>query len=337
VTRRALAWLLLTFGAAACDRTIEPTFSPPNPTATPPPQADLVVASDGLGPEPLTPGLRDVYALTSADGSGVTLLSSCRIGTQHCDTEEADLSPGSERLVARRYTDPGAPGDAGITLVELRESLEGVVIAPARRVSGLDYSPRSELVVYSGMGEGLLDDLWVTLPNGAEDRNLTASTTHHERRPRIDPSGSVAVFDRAAPGGKSEIWIFVNRLDQRRVTEGGAGDLTLPGGEAVVGSDRDPVYSPDGEHVAFRRLVGLGDGRGDWEILSVRSDGTELTTIVSGPGFRGAPDWGAAGIVFVETDATGSRIVVSAVDGSGRRNVLGVPQGFKLSHPRWIG
>jgi Tol biopolymer transport system component len=336
VTRRATASLLLTLAATGCDRTVDPTFSPPNPTATPPPGADLIVTSDGLAPGLAAPGPRDVFALSASDGSSPTLLSSCQIRGQHCDTAEADLSPDGARLVARRFTDVATPADAGIMLVELRESLEGVVIAPARRVTGLDYSPRDELVVYSGQGEGLLDDLWVMRPNGVDDRNLTESLTHHERRPRIDPTGTVAVFDRAAPGAKSEIWIFVNRLDQRRVTSGGPGSGTLPGSDLAVGSDLDAVYSPDGAFLAFRRLAGLGDGRGDWELITCRTDGSALTVIAAGPGVRGAPDWGAGGIVFVESDAAGSRIVVVAADGSGRRTVAGVPAGFALSHPRWL-
>jgi hypothetical protein len=333
---RRLGPLLLALGAAACNRTTEPTFTLPNITATPPPDADLLVVSDGLGPEPETEAFRDVYALRSSDGAGVTLLSACRFLGQRCDTEEADLSPDNTRLSARRYTDSAAPDAAGITLVELRESLEGVVIAPTQRVSGIDYSPRSELVVYSALGEGAREDLWVMLPNGADNRNLTASAEVHERRPRIDPSGSVAAFDRAAPGGKSEIWIFTTRVDQVRVTSGGPVGATLPGSDAVVGSDRDPAYAPDGQRLAFRRLAAPGDGRGDWEILTVRTDGSELTTLVSGPGFRGAPDWGAGGIVFAESDATGSRIVVVASDGAGRRNVLSLAPSLALAHPRWI-
>ena len=36
--------------------------------------------------------------------------------------------------------------------------------------------------------------------------------------------------------------------------------------------------------------------------MTVHNDGTGLATIATGPGYRGAPDWGVKGIVFAETD-----------------------------------
>ena len=55
--------------------------------------------------------------------------------------------------------------------------------------------------------------------------------------------------------------------------------------------------------------------------MTIRSDGANLTTIATGAAYRGAPDWGKAGIVFVESDAAAgeSRLVLVQPDGSGRR------------------
>jgi hypothetical protein len=333
--RRALA-TLLALAAVACNQGSDPTFTLPNTTATPPPGADLLVVTNALGPNAALDQPRDVFALSSAGSGDATLLTACRLRGQRCDTEEADLSADGVRVITRRYTDAALPDATSATLVELSESLEGIVVAASQRVSGVDYSSRSELVVYSALGESSLEDLYVMLPTGADVRNLTASATVHERRPRIDPTGSVAVFDRSEGGAKTEVWLYTSRIDQRRLTSGGPGEGTLPGSDTILGSDRDPTYSPDGQAVVFRRLVGVGDGRGNWELLTIRTDGTQLATIVAGPGFRGAPDWGPDGIAFVESDAQGSRIVVAAADGSTRRDALRVAPGFVLSHPRWI-
>src|SRR5262249_6650384 len=150
----------------------------------------------------------------------------------------------------------------------------------------------------------------------------TRSAGIRERRPRIDPTGSLAVYERIDASGKGEIWIFSSGLNQIRVTGGGDAGPALPGTPYVVGSGADPAYSPHGEAIAFRRAIGTGlDGRGTWDLLTVVSGAGGPTVLVSGPAYRGAPDWGPAGIVFEEVDPlTGAASLVAVQpDGSGRR------------------
>ena len=162
-----------------------------------------------------------------------------------------------------------------------------------------------------------------------------------ERRPRIDPAGQVAVFERidtTVSPAKGEIWIFRNSRDQVRVTTGGEGSAPLAGTPYVVGSDADPDYSPDGTSLVFRRLrsAGAAGGLGEWDVLAVRTDGTNLRTIASGPAYRGAPDWGPEGIAFDEIDATDSRLIVVNADGADRRTLVTLARGFDISNPRWL-
>ena len=90
----------------------------------------------------------------------------------------------------------------------------------------------------------------------------------------------------------------------------------------MIGSDADPDYSPDGRSIGFRRLTGAGTGGGgDWDILTVAADGSNLRTIVSGPAYREAPSWGPGGIVFTERAGDGATSIV-VVDGA--RCVQGV-------------
>jgi Tol biopolymer transport system component len=113
----------------------------------------------------------------------------------------------------------------------------------------------------------------------------------------------------------------------------------LPGTRYVVGSDADPDYSPDGRSVVFRRLADLGDGRrGQWDLYTVRVDGSGLTLLAGGGSYRGAPDWGPRGIVFSEADfATRvTRLVVVQPDGSGRRVLVTLGANFDINFPRWL-
>jgi Tol biopolymer transport system component len=159
-----------------------------------------------------------------------------------------------------------------------------------------------------------------------------------ERRPRIDPTGSIAVYERADAAGKGEIFIWNSPGSQVRVTTAAPGDELLAGTTYIVGSDTDPDYSPDGRSVVFRRLTGTGNGGlGTWDVMTVRTDRTNLTTLATGPAYRSAPDWGPKGIIFSEIDrGTGlAQLVVMQPDGSGRR-VIATFNGFDVASPRWL-
>ena len=124
-----------------------------------------------------------------------------------------------------------------------------------------------------------------------------------------------------------------------RVSAGADGSERLAGTPYAVGSDADPDYSPDGRSVVFRRLTATGNGGlGTWDLMTARLDGSALTTIVTGPAFRGAPDWGSRGIVFPETDAAAgaARLVLVQADGSGRQALVTLGSSFEISYPRWL-
>ncbi len=124
------------------------------------------------------------------------------------------------------------------------------------------------------------------------------------------------------------------------LTSGPAGGEPLPGTPYVVGADADPVFSPDGALVAFRRLTGVGNGGlGTWDILTLKVDGSSTPqVVVTGPLFRGAPDWGSKGLLFVETDAAAARsqLVLVAADGTGRTVLRTEDAGYRMGSPRWL-
>jgi Tol biopolymer transport system component len=342
---RADRWGVLLVGAclSACNQEYPNPFENPNPTVTPPPGTALLLTSNLYGARPGAP--REVYA-ASEDGSSLTRLTFCNNDAgRACDSAEATAGRTRTRIAVRRISaDTNGDGalsaadGAALVYVDLTSGLEGSLVAASQRVSGLDWSPADELFVYSANSTGGLDDLFRMDVNGTNNRPLTQTVVATERRPRLDPTGSIAAYERIDETGVGQIWVFVNDSNQAPISEGGPPGDVLPGTPYRIGSDADPDFSPDARSLVFRRLTAPGNGGlGAWDLLSVSIDGGSPVTIVSGPRYRGAPDWGPRGIVFEEIDEAGlPSLVLVAPDGSNRRTLATAPAGVSLSFPRWL-
>ncbi len=318
--------------AAACHKDQPNPFAGANATATPPPDADIVFTSNLYASSP--GGTRDVYAV-KMDGSGLTRLTACNVGTAACDNIEAAPAPDRRRLAVRRAARAGET--AALVQVNLARGIEGTLLPSSAAVTGIDWSPTDEILVYSANSAGGMDDLFRMDSNGSNARSLTNTPDVRELHPRVDPTGNVAVFGRLVAGGRGEIWLFQTGASQSRITSGGPGDGALPGSLYLVGSDADAAYSPDGGTIVFRRLTAAtADGRGTWDLLTYVSGAPSPTLIVGGPAARGAPDWSSRGIVFGEADASGTRLVVVQPDGSGRRVPVSLGPGYAIDFPRWL-
>jgi Tol biopolymer transport system component len=317
--------------AAGCNRDYPNPFASSNVTATPPPSATIVYTSDA----PMAGGPREVYAVGD-DGTAPTRLTFCS-GSGECDNVELAPGPDRKRVVVRRRAAAGA--NESLVFLDLSRGVEGQLLPASAQVSGIDWSPTDEILVYSAAGEGGIEDLYRMDLNGQNQRPLTATADLRERRPRIDSTGSVAAYERIAAGGKAEIWIFQSSVNQARITSGGPGSDPLPGTLYLVGSDADPEFSPDGRSVVFRRLTGTGNGGlGTWDLLTTALDGSSPVVIASGPVYRGAADWSTKGIVFTEIDnaTRTARLVVVQPDGSGRKVPVSLDGGRSISFPRWL-
>ena len=325
-----------------CARIYDNPFAASHITDPPPAAAAIVFTSNVQNPRPGSG--REVFAVEES-GANPTRLTFCADTGAACSSLEASFGTDRRRAVVRRVR-ADTDGDGRLTaadgeslfLVDFERSVEGELLPGGARVSAVDWSGLSSVIVYSGAGAGGQEDIYRMDPNGENNRNITATTDIRERHPRVDPTGSIAVFERIDATGKGEIWVFLTTASQTRLTSGGTAGEALAATPYVVGSDADPDYSPDGRSVVFRRLRGLGDGRlGHWDLMTVRADGTALTTIVSGPAYRDAPEWGPRGIVFTETGSDGrTEIVIVDPDGSNRRTVLTVGAGVELGATRWL-
>jgi hypothetical protein len=337
----------------ACDSDSPNPFRDPGRTVPPPAPDEVVFTSNVYD---VAPGLpRDAFSMTPG-AEGPTRLTFCNLGGTACDTIEAVPSSDRQRFALRRiFRDTDGDGElspadaAELIVADLERGIQAPVIPELWDVSGVDWFGADQLLVSATPDGAASEDLFVMRFNGADRRALTADATGaltqdvRERRPQIDNSGTVAVYERIEDDGKGTIWLFSSSAQQFQLTFGGPGSEPLPGGTYVVGSDADPSFSPDNTLVVFRRATGLGDdGSGTWDIVTVNTLVSESATreervIVDGARYRGAPDWGPKGIVFEERAEDGStQIVVLQPDGSGRQVLRSFEAGFLATYPCWL-
>jgi Tol biopolymer transport system component len=336
--RRRLGFLTLALLSAACGSDRANPFAGTGATRAPSASAVLVYVSGAWASEPGMP--RELYALDAA-GATPERLTNCAQASPPCDFLQVAPSPDRSRVMAVRSTTDAPEGTGALYFMDLSRSVETLVVQ-RRQVTSVDWSPDGFFILYSAaLDASGREDLFYNVPDGTSDQNLTQSVTVRERSPRIDPFSRTAVFEQIDETGATDesgvgrIYLYL----QTPITSGPATGPALPGTPYVVGGDADPVMSPDGTEVAFRRLTGLGNGDlGTWDVLRVKLDGTGLTTVASGPVYRGAPDWSASGILFVETDAaTGmSQLVAVEPDGSSRSVLHTELAGFRMAAPRWL-
>lgn len=358
---RGVATAGVLLALAGCSKDYPNPFGDQIQTNKPTADAGLIFTGNGWSD---TAGEGREAFSASTTGASLTRLTFCNQAESVCDTAEAMLAPDRRRAILR-VLDTDSNGDGvlsaedgyALVYVDLDRQAQANLVEASQQVTGMDWSPVQDLVVYSAQGAGG-EDLFRTTPirptadNQQDTRNLSCvadPTTGapaacdnriRERRPRIDPSGSFLVYERIGVDGKGQIWVFQNVTTAFAVTTGGPGSEALTGTPYVVGSDADPDFSPDNGSIVFRRLTATGNGgRGTWNIMAVNSDATNLRTLVSGPAWRSAPDWSVDGsIAFAETDvATGIPTLVRIdADGSNRRTLLSLAAGFRLDFPRWL-
>ena len=317
--------------AAACSSNSANPFA--TPTKGPSADAVLLFASGSWSAEPGAP--RELLAL-NADGTKLEQLTNCAQASPACDFVQLAPSPDRNRLAAIRTTPDAAAGATTLYFLDLARGVETLVFQN-RRIENVDYSPDGAFILYSAVpAQATNEDLFYSSPNGSGEQNLTSTTDFRERAPRVDPFSSTAVYEGIDSSGVGRIYLFA----QTRLTTGPDGGEALPDTPYVVGADADPVFSRDGLSIAFRRLTGVGNGGlGTWDLLTLRLDGTSSPKVLAtGPLFRGAPDWGANGIVYVETDAAAdqSQLVVTSADGATRTVLRTEPAGYRMVSPRWL-
>jgi Tol biopolymer transport system component len=318
--------------AIACGNDGGNPFSAVAPARPPAADAAILFVSGSWSAELGAP--REIMAM-AANGSNPQQLTTCARASQPCDILQVAPSPDRGRLIAVRTTPDAEPGAQVLYFMDLNRSVETILL-PRRRVDSADWSKDGSFLLFASANAQVgNEDLFTAQPDGTQEQNLTDSLNVRERHARLDPFGRTAIFERIDAEGVSRIYLF----RETPITSGPAAGPALPGTPYVVGSDADPAFAPDGTLVVFRRLTGTGNGGlGTWDlIVTSGAAGAVPRTIASGPAFRGAPDWGTSGILFVETDAAAnSQMVLVQPDGTGRTVLRTEAAGFRMGAPRWL-
>jgi TolB protein len=147
-----------------------------------------------------------------------------------------------------------------------------------------------------GSDRGGADDIWTMNPNGSNPVNLTAGSPAVEDFPNWSADGRKILFmsDRETPGNPAppgfsegpDFEIFVMNADgshQRQVTFNQL-------------DDEDPAWSPNGKRIAFVRDFNPVRGELDWDILTMRADGSAERNLTNTPGvLEHQPTWSPNG------------------------------------------
>ncbi len=341
--RARAAGAILAFAIASCSTQYPNPFENSNQMVPPPTAAKIVFTANTYATQP--GGGLDLFAMEDT-GAGVTRLTFCNTTDRRCDYLEAIPGPDRTRQAVRRILD--SDGDGKITaadgtslrIVDLTRAVEGELVAGNAHVSGADWSPGEEILYYSAAASATDDDLFQITSNGQSNQNLTSTPGLRERRPRFNLSGTALAFERIDATGRGQIWIATS-LGLRALTPAGTAGAALAGTPYIVGSEADPVFSPDSKFVLYRQLVATGNGGlGAWDLMIIRTDvsaPTPTTLVTGGGAFRGAADWGAAGILFVETvSGSGPQLVFVDASGGGRKVLMTAGTGFDIAFPRWL-
>jgi Tol biopolymer transport system component len=250
---------------------------------------DLLVATlDGAPPRPLIVGGNDTAPAWSPDGA--------RLAITHATGEQRGVFVGGlDNPAARLVSPPGvearyaawSPDSRrlafalkidGVWRLAIAEPGGSVAFPGPERLGWLAWA-RGALLYAAQAGPGVPQDIFA-LDTSGTPRNLTDTPDFEEDFPDRSPDGRRIAFV-ASPSGQQG-------LPQRQIyimNLGGSGRTQLT---QDAGPHTNPVWSPDGQWIAYLSQA----GGGDWQVWAMRVDGSETRQLTFGPELKFYLAWG---------------------------------------------
>lgn len=139
----------------------------------------------------------------------------------------------------------------------------------------------------------------------------------------VSPAGVRAIHPHWAPDGRSIVYCADDDLHPPRKNPADIFSVDLATGRVTSlitgGVNTYPVWSPDGRHLAFRRMLGGMNS----EVFVADADGSGAHNVTNHPAFDGWPAWSPDGtrLAFASNRNSSYQIWVMNADGSGVRLV----------------
>jgi TolB protein len=157
----------------------------------------------------------------------------------------------------------------------------GLLLTTASANAAATFPGRNGLILFqheTPAGDHTQTDLYTVAPDGSGLHRLTNTPNQNEFGGRWSASGGRIVFWRTpAPFGFGDVWVMdASGSSQRQLTHGF--------------DARDPTWAPGGAHIAFTRNEGANAN-----LWIMRSDGTGLRRLTSGPALDFEPAWSPDG------------------------------------------
>lgn len=255
--------------------------------------------------------------VTNADGSARP--------TSLVEGRTPEWSPDGSRIAFRR--DNPNKGGGLPTRIYISDADGGDVIVHEPDVAGEAsgeggppmWSPDGSWITFDTLG-----GIYVMRPDGTGLRKVTeyrGDRACYDLEPSWRPDGEGLAFAVLCDGGNEGIWTVALDGTRRR-------PVLLP--SATLESVSYPVWSPDGNQIAFVGASGGPDYTSDLFVMS--ADGTGVTRVTQDGTYWGRPAWSPDGRWLAIGDYADERLWIVAADGS---RMEALPESHGACCPSW--